>query len=61
LIRLSKAVKDYLKDGGRIVLSGIIEGRAEDVRKAYSDAGFQFLKEETMGDWRAMMFGNAAK
>ncbi len=54
LMRLSKDIGKHLKDGGEIVLSGIIDTRLDEVKKCYIDAGFEIVEEMAMDGWCAM-------
>lgn len=54
LIRLSKDIKKVLNDNGKIILSGIIHKRKDDVLNAYLDAGFKLIKHIQKGEWNAL-------
>ncbi|AGL00837.1 50S ribosomal protein L11 methyltransferase [Desulfoscipio gibsoniae] len=56
IIRLAPDAAAALKPGGRLVASGIIKDRAEEVRRALDDAGLEPLKELTKGEWVAMVY-----
>lgn len=56
IISLSKGIKDYVKSGTNIILSGIIRERKAEVLRAYSEAGFILTDEMNMGEWEAMVF-----
>lgn len=56
LIRLSRDLKRYVKDGGTVILSGIIHSRLDEVKKAYADAGFKFVKHVRLGEWNALKY-----
>ena len=55
IIRMLPDVKDYLKCGAPLILSGIIGERAEEVRKAVKAQGFTVEKEITENDWVGML------
>lgn len=56
VIALSQDMKDYVKDGTNIILSGIIKERKEEVKKVYLDSGYYLIDEMSMGEWEAMVF-----
>lgn len=43
-------------DDAKIILSGIILDRAQDVRSAYTGAGYQLIDKGSKGEWTAMVF-----
>ena len=47
---------DKLKPGGKLLLSGIIEGREGDVRVAFEAGGFSFLGTQAENGWLALGF-----
>lgn len=47
---------DKLRPGGKLILSGIIEGREEDVRSAFERGGFSYLGAEEENGWLALGF-----
>ena len=51
IIPLSAVVGDYLVPGGIFITSGIVETRAEDVRKALRDNGFTILDTVQLNEW----------
>lgn len=56
LIRMSENISDYLKEGAKIVCSGIIEGRTEDVTQAMTLRGFTLCDEKNENDWKVLVF-----
>ena len=44
IIALTPAVRPLMKEDGRFLCSGIIEGREEEVRAALEKNGFQVLE-----------------
>ncbi len=56
VIGLADLVPDYLKSGGILLTSGIIRERKDDVVKAYTERGFQFVEQLEMGEWVAIVF-----
>ena len=56
LIRLSSDIGRFLNDDGMIILSGIIHSRLDEVKSAYENKGFTFVKHVRDGEWNALMF-----
>ena len=54
IIRMLPDVKNYLKDGAPLILSGIIGERAEEVRAQVLKQGFTVEKELIENDWVGM-------
>ena len=46
----------YLKDGGTLLVSGIIDDRLAETRQALEDQGFRLIKGLNSADWNAMAF-----
>lgn len=55
IIKLSGFVKDFMKDDGVFICSGVIIERRDEVRKALCAAGFKIREERTMGEWAAFV------
>ena len=55
IIRMMPDIGDYLKDGAPLILSGIIEPRAEEVRASVLSHGFSIVREEKENDWVAIL------
>ncbi|HXK78234.1 MAG TPA: 50S ribosomal protein L11 methyltransferase [Oscillospiraceae bacterium] len=55
IIRLLGTVKEFLLPGGALIVSGIIDTRADETEKASLDAGFRVEKRLTEGGWVAML------
>lgn len=55
ILRLLPDVGAYMKDGGRMILSGIICPRADEVRAAVAACGFTVLEEREENDWLAIL------
>jgi ribosomal protein L11 methyltransferase len=51
LIELASPLAHALKPGAEILASGIIEERAEDVRRAFRRVGLELVQEQCEGDW----------
>ncbi|NLZ25759.1 MAG: 50S ribosomal protein L11 methyltransferase, partial [Clostridiales bacterium] len=56
LIRLSEGIIKHLNDGATVILSGIIESREDDVKKAYEKLGLKLMDRMEEGDWRALKY-----
>ena len=55
IIRMLPDVKDYLKAGSPLILSGIINERADEVRESVIKNGFTVEKEIKENDWVGML------
>ena len=55
IIRMLPDVKDYVKSGAPLILSGIIGERADEVREAVIKNGFTVEKEISENDWVGML------
>ena len=55
IIRMLPDVKDYVKSGAPLILSGIIGERADEVREAVYKNGFTVEKEIKENDWVGML------
>ncbi len=55
IIRMLPDIKDYVKVGAPLILSGIIGERAEEVRAAVIENGFTVEKEINENDWVGML------
>ena len=55
IIRMLPDVKDYVKSGAPLILSGIIGERADEVREAVIKNGFKVEKEIKENDWVGML------
>ena len=56
VISLTALMPSYLKKGGILLTSGIIKERKDDVIKAYTELGFEFINLLEMGEWVAIVF-----
>ncbi|MBQ7355632.1 MAG: 50S ribosomal protein L11 methyltransferase [Clostridia bacterium] len=56
LIRMSENIADYLKVGAKLVCSGIIEGRWQDVKEAMEAHGLTLCDEGSENDWKVLVF-----
>ena len=55
IIRMLPDVRDYVKEGAPLILSGIIGERADEVREAVIKNGFTVEKEIKENDWVGML------
>lgn len=55
IIPLSGVVKNYLKEDGYFITSGIIDMKEEAVKEALLANGFDIIDVEQMNDWRAVI------
>lgn len=56
ILSLASEIKDYTGNDTKILLSGIIKSRREEVKKTYTELGFRLIEELTEGEWVAMAF-----
>lgn len=59
IIRLLPDVGNYIAEGGRMILSGIISLRADEVRRAIAENGFCVIEERQENDWLAILVKRA--
>ncbi len=55
VIRLFDNVKDFMTDDAKLIVSGIIDLRAEDVEKSALEHGFNIEKRKTKDEWFAFV------
>lgn len=53
---LVKDIRSYVKEGGTVILSGILNDRLEKVINAYEEAGLKTEETLTDGEWSAAVF-----
>ena len=56
LCRLACSIPKNLKEGGTLILSGIIEPKLEQVIEAYRAQGLSLLQQKKKGEWIALVF-----
>ncbi len=56
LALLAPSAKNALKEGGVLLLSGIIKERLEFVKQTYASLGFLLLEERRDGEWLALAY-----
>ncbi len=57
LIDARKRILARLRDGGVIVLAGILRREFEEVKRAYEEAGLELIKCGVQKEWRSGTFG----
>lgn len=55
IISLSGDVRRYVREGSRVILSGIIKSRRDEVVSRYAECGFRLGEETAVGEWVAML------
>ncbi len=55
ILRLLPDLSDYMRDGARVILSGIIGDRAEEIRTAVAAHGLRIVREACERDWHAIL------
>ena len=56
LCRLAGSIPKNLKEGGTLILSGIIESKLEQVKQAYAAEGLALAEQLRKGEWFALAF-----
>ena len=56
LVRLAPDIRRYLKEGGHLILSGVIEDRLPKVQTAFSAVGLTPLQTMRRGEWYALVY-----
>jgi len=59
IIQLSRDAAAALRPDGRLIASGIIADRADEVRRALDEAGLKHEKELAEGEWVALVYRKA--
>ncbi len=55
ILRMAPDIAPCLTEHGRLIVSGIIGSRAEEVRRGLTENGFEILREKTENDWVAIL------
>ena len=55
LLQMPEDAYRNLTDDGRLILSGIIESKADEVMEAYEKAGFTLVERMTMREWNCFI------
>ena len=58
---LAPSIPKNLKEGGVLILSGIIESRLQMVKEAYEAVGLTQVKERKKGEWYALVYEKKGK
>ena len=53
--KILEIFKNNLNENGILILSGIIQSKAEEVRAAYENVGFTLKQQLTMGEWNTFV------
>ena len=56
LIAMSPYFAGFLKDKGRLIISGIIDDRLDEVLETVGNAGFELIEQKNLDDWNAAYF-----
>ena len=56
LLELKEDFASYLQPLGLLIVSGIISERAEEIKDAYTQAGYQLFHEAEAREWSALVF-----
>ena len=56
LLILVESINDIIKEGGKLILSGILSDRVEKVVSAYEKKGFEKLSQKSTDEWTAVSF-----
>ena len=56
LISMSKDFKEHIKDGGALIMSGVINARSAQVEQAVSGAGFTLAEKIVDGEWTGYLW-----
>ncbi|TMV12573.1 50S ribosomal protein L11 methyltransferase [Arenibacterium halophilum] len=60
LVALASDIAAALAPGGTVILSGLLNEQAEEVRAIYAEAGIQPVADEQIGDWTTLMMRKPA-
>ncbi len=61
LVMLAPSIPKNLKEGGILILSGIIESRLELVKNAYAAQGLELVHERRKGEWFSLVLKRKAQ
>jgi len=57
IISFAAPLKEHIRPGGLFICSGIVSLRADEVRRALVDAGYDILRRVDKGEWTAFLSG----
>ena len=60
VISFAAPLKAHIRPGGLFICSGIVSSRADEVRLALLDAGYEILRRVDKGEWTAFLSGRHA-
>ena len=55
IIRLCRDVPDWIRPDGTLIVSGVIDGRENEVQTALEAAGFRVSSHRRLGDWHSFV------
>ena len=55
LVILAKGINNLVKNGGKVILSGILDISLQTVIDTYKDAGLKIIKQINDGEWYALL------
>jgi len=55
LIAMNESLENFIKPGGHYIMSGIIDGRVEDVVASLESHNFEVIKKCTKGEWHGIL------
>ena len=55
IIGLAPKAREYMKEGGVFITSGIIEGRQDEVKEALEETGFEIVDIRNRKDWYSII------
>lgn len=55
IVAMSPLFKGFLKDGGRLVVSGIIDERADEVKSALAENGWNVVSQKNEDGWNCIL------
>ena len=61
IIRMMPDLDKYVNDGAPVILSGIIDSRADEVRECVRSCGFEIEREIYENDWTALLVRKNAR
>lgn len=56
LISMSGYFSGFVKDAGKLIVSGIIDARCDEVLSAIESCGFELIEKHSREDWNAAYF-----
>lgn len=56
LMMLSENLKDYMKEDGIVIISGVLNTREEEVKLKFKEKGYNLTDEKHMGVWTSYKF-----